>query len=266
MLSPIRSQMISMWGGRALLCLLAALAAATLQGCDLPLIEGYLPIMSPSVPTHKIGAWRAAVDYYEASSYKSPITGQPSFNSCMDPAMNALTVCNGRGVCTPFNKMDVVNPIFFCKCNLGYGGMECEHKQKSQTVAWLLSLFFGWCGADEYYLELPHYSGMKVFLFIFGCALSSLGMGRLGLLIILIYWFFDIVRIGSSPVPGGRPEASLAPDLPKWVFVIFTLMFFAFIGFAMGVCSVYYKIKHKRRADDHLRFYGDMGTFNAHVK
>lgn len=250
---------------RVFLGVLAVLSSMTLQGCDLPLIEGYLPIMSPHIPTHEIGAWRSMPDYYAESSYTSPDTGQPSFNSCMDPAMNALTVCNGRGVCTPFNRMDVVNPMFFCKCNLGFGGMECQYKQKSQTTAWLISLFFGWIGADEYYLEFNFFVGLKVALFTVAMFMACIGMGRGGLLIILIYWFFDIVRIGSSPVPGGRPQASLAPDLPRWVFVIFTCTFFAFIGFAMGVCSVYFKIKYKRRKDDHLRYYGDLGQFNTKV-
>lgn len=234
-----------------------------LQGCDLPHIEGYFPIATMDVPTHKVALWRQKEEVYIKYSYKNPNTGQRRFNSCMDKYMSAQTVCNGNGYCSPFDRNNIVKPNFFCRCDLGWAGPECNVKQKSQTVAWLLSLFLGPFGADQYYLDWPFWTGMKLLGFVCGFMLYMLGYSRCGILVVLSYWFSDIVHIGSAPVRASN--AKLAADLPRWAFAIFTLLYFAFIGFGMGVCSVYFKVKLKRRMDDHSKFYGSTAAFNSKI-
>ena len=56
--------------------------------------------------------------------------------------------CNGRGSCEPFANTG----LSFCRCESGYGGLECEHRRLSQMKAWILCLFLGPTGADQYYL------------------------------------------------------------------------------------------------------------------
>jgi TM2 domain-containing membrane protein YozV len=181
----------------------------------------------------------------------------------MDNTMNALNVCGGKGFCEPFDRNDIVNPVFFCRCEPGWTGPECATKQKSQTVAWLLSLLFGPVGADQFYLQWTLWGGLKCFGLFVAFMLSALGFARVGILLVLGYWFSDIVKIGSAPVRA--IDGKVAADLPRWAFAAFTLLYFAFIGFAMGVCSVYFKVKHKRRMDDHQRYYGSLQSFNHKV-
>jgi hypothetical protein len=241
-------------------CLLSL--SLTLQGCDLPLVEGYLPMFTVSTNFHKVPYWRQQQEVYVKYSYKNP-SGKQKFNSCMDPTMNALNVCNGKGFCQPIDRNDIVNPIFFCRCDPGWSGPECTTKQKSQTIVWLLSLMFGFIGADQYYLGWTFWTFMKAMGFFVGLMLSSLGFSRVGIMLVLTYWFTDIVHFGSAPARS--IEGKLAADLPRWAFAAFTLLYFAFIGFAMGVCSVYFKVKEKRRMDDHKKFYGSMHTFNHKI-
>lgn len=232
-----------------------------LEGCDLPRVEGYFPIGSFDVTMHKVAFWRMQEEIYMKYSYKNPATGQPAFNSCMDAAMNALNVCNGHGWCAPFDKNNIVSPAFFCRCDMGWAGPECNIKQKSQTVAWLLSLVLGPIGADQYYLDWNFGVMMKLTGLTIGLMLVALGFARCGILLVLTYWFTDIVHIGSAPVRAR--DAKVAGDLPRWAFAVFTLLYFAFLGFAMGVCAVYWKVKAKRRMWDASRngsYYGSHGV------
>lgn len=224
-------------------------------------MEGYFPIGSLDVPTHKVAYWRQAPEIFLKASYKNPSTGEVRFNSCMDPEMSAQAVCNGHGYCSPFDRNNIVKPLFFCKCDLYWAGPECEEKQKSQTTAWLLSLLFGFVGADQGYLGWYFWAFMKVVGFTVGVLVAALGFPRPAALIVLSYWFSDIVKIGSAPVRAAN--AKVAADLPRWAFAIFTLLYFAFIGFGMGVCSVYWKVKHKRRKADHEAYY--YGAFNPRI-
>jgi TM2 domain-containing membrane protein YozV len=242
------------------LCFLAI--SLSLQGCDLPHIEGYVPLFSFDVPFHKIPYWRQSEEVYEKFSYVNK-NGEQKFNSCMDKTMNALNVCNGRGFCEAFDRNDIVNPIFFCRCEPGWTGPECTTKQKSQTVAWLLSLFVGWIGIDQFYLQWKLWGAIKCLGLFVSFMLTAIGFGRVAILLVLSYWFSDIVKIGSAPVRAH--DGKVAADLPRWAFAAFTLLYFAFIGFAMGVCSVYFKVKYKRRMDDHQRYYGSMQSFNPKV-
>jgi TM2 domain-containing membrane protein YozV len=213
-----------------------------------------------NLPFHKVPFWRKEKEVYIKYSYKNP-SGQQKFNSCMDPTMNALNVCNGNGFCKPFDRNDIVNPIFFCRCEPGWTGPECTTKQKSQTIAWLLSLLLGFIGADQFYLGWSFWTLMKALGFFVGFMLSTLGFSRVGILLVLSYWFSDIVHIGSAPVRSF--EGKVAADLPRWAFAAFTLLYFAFIGFAMGVCSVYFTVKEKRALADQKRYYGSTGGIGA---
>merc|ERR1719198_683200 len=113
-----------------------------------PRIEGYIPLGLDvnNIAIHKVALWRQQQDIYQKFSYRSPKTGIVSFNSCMDKDVSAQEVCNSHGVCAPFDRLSVVSPVFFCKCDMGWAGPECTIRQKSQSVAWLLSLLFGWSG------------------------------------------------------------------------------------------------------------------------
>jgi hypothetical protein len=239
------------------------LVAIGLEGCDLPHVEGYFPIGTMDVPTHKVAFWRQSEEVYLKFSYKNPVTGKRSFNSCMDDKMTALNVCNGHGWCAPFDKNNIVHPAFFCKCDMGWAGPECNIKQKSQIVAWLLSLVLGFIGADQWYLDWTKWVIMKIFGFFLGIMLGLLGFARCGILLVLTYWFTDIVHIGSAPVRAR--DAKVAADLPRWAFSVFTLLYFAFMGFAMGVCAVYWKVKSKRRMSDHESYYGSLKNYNHAV-
>merc|ERR1719353_1910994 len=104
---------------------------------------------------------------------------------------------------------------------------------------------------------------LKVFGLVFAVLIALVGFPRPGIMFVLLFWFLDIVRIGSAPVRA--VDAKVAADLPRWAFAVFTLLYFAFIGFGMGVCSVYWKVKYKRRMDDHAKFYGSTIPFNQKV-
>jgi len=231
-----------------------------LQGCDLPHIEGYFPIGSLDVETHKVANWRQKEEVYIKYSYKSPANGVLKFNSCMDHQVTAMNVCGGHGFCAPFDRMNIVKPYFFCKCDLGWAGPECTTKQKSQTIAWLLSLFLGPFGVDQLYLDWTFWFMMKLLGLFVGVMLSLLGFEQCGIMLVLSYWFSDIVHIGSAPVRA--VDAKVAADLPRWAFAVFTMLFFAFLGFGLGVRSVYFNVKLRRRFDDHQKYYGSTQSFN----
>jgi len=238
------------------------MASMSLQGCfdmDLALVEGYFPLMPGSnLATHKVAVWRQFEDAYSANSYIVPNSksatkplGISAFNSCHDKDVSSQDVCGTHGVCAPFDKTEVTHPVFFCKCDLGFAGNECTIKAKSQTTAWLYSLLFGWCGLDEYYLEFRVGCGLKVFGLVMGLMCYLLDFTHISMLIVLSYWFYDIVRIGSGPVQThGFPKHKVAADLPHWAFAFSTILFFAFLGICMGICKIYWKIKAKRRKND----------------
>jgi len=252
------------------------MASMFLQGCfdmDLALVEGYFPLMpgqkmelpgQPTIPgiptgaTHKVALWRQFEDAYSANSYIVPNSksatkpsGISAFNSCHDPRVTSQDVCGTHGVCAPWDRDEVTHPVFFCKCDLGYAGPECTIKAKSQTTAWLYSLLFGWCGMDEYYLEFNVAFALKLLGLFLGLMLYLLDWTHISMALILSYWFYDIVRIGSGPVhTRGLIKHKVAADLPHWAFAFSTMLFFAFLGICMGICKIYWKIKDKRRKAD----------------
>jgi len=232
-----------------------ALPPTSMASQNLPHVDGYFPFaLDPStVATHTVAMWRQETDYYTKFSYKNPKTGKVSFNSCMDKEVSAQDVCSSRGICMPFDKTDAVNPTFFCKCYVGWAGPECSIKQKSQTTAWLYSLFLGFVGADEYYLEETFWCGLKLFGLATGSLLYWMDWPHIGVILVLSYWLYDIVRLGSAAVH--TKDAKVAADLPHWAFTCWTLVFFAFVAFCMGISKVYWAVKAKRRKADMSNFY-----------
>lgn len=88
-----------------------------------------------------------------------------------------------QGTCTPYNAT-----TSFCVCDRSYitkdGDNVCSYHQKSELVAFLLSLFVGGVGADWFYLA----EGNGVYIFA-GVA-KLLTVGGFG-----IWWLVDWIRI-----------------------------------------------------------------------
>jgi len=254
-------------------CLLAVsdgLKKSALKGSwDLPHMEGYFPIAGPSSPDsmgqHSVALWRQKPDYFTQLAHKSPKTGEMVVNSCHDKDVSVQDVCSSRGTCAPWDQQNIVSPIFFCKCDFGYAGPECRLTQKSQTTAWFLSCVGGWFGADEYYLEQRKFLLFKLIGLFFGGTLMACGANHVGQVLILSYWLYDIVRIGSGPVQSGsgHTAAKVAADLPHWGFACFTVIFFGFFAFFLGVWRIYWKINEKRRKADNNKYYCACDEYGA---
>jgi len=236
---------------KALVCLACTAICFTLQGC----IE-YINIGNANIPTHSVAFWRQKSNYWERFAIQDKegdITQR--FNSCMDPTMDSLSVCSGRGKCKAFSLQSVETPIWFCQCNDGYGDPDCRTVRKSQFRAWFLSLLFGPFGIDELYLGWPVEAAGKMMVTSLSFVLFGLGFKRWAGGVILGPWLFDVVRIGSAPVRSR--EYRVADDLPRYQFAMFSLFFFTFIAIAMALSSLYYAvIRRRRNADKNLATYG----------
>jgi len=261
--------------GAAVCAALVALSL-TLTGCDLPLLNGYV-VLGNGVNTHRVAFWRQKEDYYarfyhsngrvdaeerEALLAEGEGPSKFDFNSCMDPAMDIMSVCSGRGHCMPFDR-DVANPILFCECNPGWGGPECRTHRKSQAIAWTLSIFLGPLGADEMYLGWPIPAVLK--LTVTTCAFCILYLGHsiiAGIVLLLIPWLFDVVRIGSTPVRAFTYHC--AADLPRWTFVLVTVTFFSFIALALGLKMISQTVGHRRFEANLVKNYGASSRVMKH--
>jgi hypothetical protein len=200
--------------------LLAALGlAAQLQGCD------------ASVPQHTVGNWRAQEDYLIKNQYIPPggSADNAILNSCSLERLAQTLQCSGRGVCRPWFKDNLNNPIMFCDCDRDWADPECRTPRKSQAIAYVLSLFLGFLGADLFYMGFPVLAAAKL------CTLGGLG----------VWWVIDIIRIGSAPVYAHNYR--LAADLPHWAFVITVVMFTFTVGFLIVGCSTFRHIRRKRK-------------------
>jgi len=224
-----------------------------LQGCVLPHVDGYIDFSDSTIATHTVPFWRKEQEYWMKFAYFDIETQLPAFNSCMDSRLSALDVCSRRGHCAPFDELDVTHPTFFCKCNKGWGGPECRIQMKSQFNAWLVSLLFGPLALDELYLGWQKEAVVKIFLTIIGFMLYAIKGSHVGLLIVLIPWLFDVVRIGMSPVQAYNFR--LADDLPRFSFAAMTILYIAFMGFNFGLVSAYYVIRERRYQDDRAKLH-----------
>lgn len=209
---------------------------------------------------HPVAEWETRSSYITNFKFTGPThpgapAALPVLNSCDVVGIAPRLQCNGNGVCrswnnteaasgalpgftTPVGQAPVSLGITFCECYRDFADPECRTARKSQLKAFLLSLFLGPFGVDHFYIG-EYYSG-------FG-KLSTLG--GLGL-----WWIFDVVRIGSSPIYADNFR--LAPDLAHWVYVVLSTSFFAAMGYLVfGVLMQLVKKKQRmakllRKAED----------------
>mmetsp|Transcript_1930 Transcript_1930/g.4375 ORF Transcript_1930/g.4375 Transcript_1930/m.4375 type:complete len:567 (-) Transcript_1930:66-1766(-) len=185
--------------------------AASLQGCEAALGKA-------------AAAWEAKASYvvnYQFIPVQSKNSGawqissrSGVLNSCDVLDLPKSQQCSGNGVCKQWNpSSNDSSPISFCECDRDWADPECRTKRKSQASAFLLSLFFGFLGADHFYIG-EYYTA-------FGKLATLGGLG--------FWWIIDVVRIGSSPVYAS--DFRLAADLPHWVYVGLVSSFFACLGF-----------------------------------
>lgn len=215
----------SLFGGKGKRRLLLAgglmVLALSMQGC------------AYDVPIHRVGNWRAEKDYLMTHEFIPP-GGSPTaatINSCSMDRLSASLQCSGRGKCTLWKPHDAESSLAFCECDRGWADPECRTARKSQTFAYLLSMFFGMLGADQFYLG---FTGLGI------AKLLTLGGGGL-------WWVLDIVRIGSAPVYSSNFR--VAADLPHWTFVLTCVMYAGFLGFFMAyVVTTTYRARKRKEA------------------
>merc|ERR1719420_352191 len=210
--------------------------AFVLQGCD------------ADVPTHAVGNWRGESDYLITYEFIPPegSAKDAKLNSCSFQHLAQTLQCSGRGICKAWDPENLANLISFCECDRDWADPECRTPRKSSMTAYLLSLFFGYLGADLFYLGFP----------IMGAAKLAT-VGGLGL-----WWVIDIIRIGSAPVYAH--DFRTGADLPHWAFVLTAVTFALLIGFTLvGIAT----LRHRRRkrkdallmqAEEEARSVGEM--------
>jgi len=229
---------------RALGCAALLFIAITIQGC------------SVEVPIHHVGNWRAEPDYLITYEFVPPggSAHAAMLNSCSLPDLAQTAQCGGRGICRLWNEDDPDNPAAFCKCDRDYADPECGTRRKSQVVAYVLSVFFGILGADQFYLG---YTIAGVF---------KLGtLGGFGL-----WWVGDIIRIGSAPVQA--KNFRVASDFPHWAFVLCTVVLALMLGFTISYVTLVRHISQRRKdamlmqAQEEARMGGPRGSDAAAVK
>jgi len=195
--------------------------ALSMQGCDY------------DVPVHNVGNWRGQPDYLINHEFIPPggSAKDAVLNSCSFERLTQTLQCSGRGVCKLWAPDHFENKLSFCECDRDWTDPECRTRRKSQTVAYLLSMFGGFLGLDQFYLGFPGAGFVKL--------LSGGGLG--------ILWVTDLIKIGSAPVFSS--DYRVAADLPHYVFVLTATMFAVFGGFAMAyVLTVQFRANKRRDA------------------
>mmetsp|Transcript_134106 Transcript_134106/g.286761 ORF Transcript_134106/g.286761 Transcript_134106/m.286761 type:complete len:588 (-) Transcript_134106:165-1928(-) len=207
------------YGFRLLAPALASFALL-LQGCDY------------DVPSHKVGNWRAENDYLIDFEFIPPGSSakEALLNSCALTRLSQTVQCSGRGICKMWDPGDLGNSVAFCECDRDWADPECKTRRKSQSVAFLLSLLFGFFGADHFYLG-----------FMTSGILKFATLGGFG-----VWWIIDVIRIGSAPVLARRYR--LAADMPHWAFVLTIVGLGLTIGFTLAGISAA-KLHMRRRKD-----------------
>lgn len=207
------------------------LALATgLQGCYLG-----------EALSHPTPRWMEQPSYIREYQYvpQGKTVDEAILNSCNIPGIPVNKQCSGHGVCDTWRE-DLFMltaeagensvPQRYCKCYQDWADPECRTKRKSQQVAFVLSLFGGYLGVDHFYLE-QYWTG----------CLKLATLGCLG-----VWWLLDIVRIGCAPMYVGSHNWRLAYDLPHWVFVFSSVLFFMVLAyFVFGVGMQAYRREKK---------------------
>jgi len=239
--AAISSGFRSMFAGRRRLAVLTSIAlAASLQGCA-------------DVPIHRVANWRAEPDYLVKGQFIPPggsskLRGWPTFDdrSCASPRLSPALQCNGRGTCIQWDPTNYDNKLAFCRCDTYWADAECRTKRKSQAVAYILSIFFGIFGADQFYLG---FAGLGV--------AKLLTLGGLG-----TWWIYDIVRIGSAPVYSSNVFRTAA-DLPHLAYVTTCSMFAILLGFIVAYHVTVFKRNKKRLEAMTLQLDEESSQFTA---
>mmetsp|Transcript_21240 Transcript_21240/g.39345 ORF Transcript_21240/g.39345 Transcript_21240/m.39345 type:complete len:603 (+) Transcript_21240:112-1920(+) len=203
---------------------ICAVLALALQGCDV------------TIPKHTVGNWRTKEDYLMQYKYVPP--GKPLskavLNSCSVPDLPPTEQCSGKGFCRSFSTSSVhaqnLKPLAFCQCDRNYADPECSTKRKSQTIAFLWSLFLGMFGADYFYLGFPLWGVGKL-----------LTLGGFG-----FWWLVDIVRTGAGPVYAYNFRTS--QDLPHWAAVLTMITICMCCGFFVAI-EGYLTYRRQKRQD-----------------
>jgi len=115
-----------------------------------------------------------------------------------------------------------VQSLQFCSCDQDWADPECATERKSQATAFAISIFGGFLGLDQFYLG---------FIYPYG-VFKLATLGGLG-----VWWLYDMVRIGSSPVYT-VDSFQVANNVPHWVFVLSMLSFIGALGFVFSAWSI----------------------------
>jgi TM2 domain-containing membrane protein YozV len=207
----------SQWGRLLGFAAALGITAVSLQGCTF------------EIPRHSIANWQKKQNYLNEYAFSAPGSSQTTLNSCTSSDVLNLQ-CNGHGKCVEWFSNDNgfntsssnVAPLAFCECDDYWADPECRTERKSQLTAFMLSLFFGMFGADQFYLGFWWPQGI-----IKLCTLGGVGF----------WWLYDLVRIGSTPVDTAD-NFRVAANVAHWAFVLILLAFFSFIGFALSIWSM----------------------------
>ncbi|CAE7818235.1 unnamed protein product [Symbiodinium sp. CCMP2592] len=202
---------------RRTLILTGLATSVSLQGC------------STMIPTHETGYWQNMTSYLENYKFETPGLETTQLNPCALDIPRYLQ-CSGHGECKAWTQDPTRDDLpkagadapRFCYCAEGWADPNCETPRKSQRVAFLLSLFGGVLGLDQLYLG---------FFFPYGL-LKLLSLGGLG-----IWWIYDLVRIGTSPVDTAR-SFKVARNVPHWAFVLSATIFFVALAFVYSAFSI----------------------------
>eukprot|EP00971_Amphidinium_carterae_P175043 3469910-Amphidinium_carterae.1 len=110
---------------------------------------------------HEIGNWRGRSNYEINFQFVPPgfRPDRAELNSCMADDVPHAARCNGHGSCRQWRTSPTTNTqdyfdsgLFFCQCEAEWADPECRTRRKSQRFAYMLSMFLGLFGADQWYL------------------------------------------------------------------------------------------------------------------
>jgi len=184
-----------------------------------------------------VANWEAQDSYLVTYSYTPPESSKTGLNSCDDPDIPVSLRCNGHGRCVEW--FDGYSPdmdgnssvsLNFCECDEAWADPECTTQRKSQITAFLLSMFLGMFGADQFYLGFM----------LLGC-LKLVSVGGLG-----VWWLYDIVRIGSTPVHT-KQHFRLTADVHHWAFLLAVICYMGIIGLLLSLWSInHHQLKKAR--------------------
>jgi TM2 domain-containing membrane protein YozV len=202
-------------------CLTLVAAAIALQGCG-------------DIIGHATAAWQSKPKYLDNFQYipEGKSVSHGVLNSCDIADLPKDKQCSGNGVCKQWKAQSKLGaPMSFCMCDTAWADPECRTRRKSQTYAFFISMLGGWLGLDSFYLGE------------WGAGFAKMStLGGLGM-----WWLFDIVRIGCSPIYAS--EFRLAADLPHSLYVFLVVTFAAVLGYNFFGLWVSAAMRKKRKSD-----------------